>query len=421
MLVHWIWLATRPGLNDRLKRMLLDAFQDPEDIFFADPKAWRSVEGMTGEAAEALEDKDLQPARKILDECYRKDIRLCTYRDAAYPSRLKNIADPPVLLYYKGQLPDMDAAPVIAVVGTRKASAYGLKTATRMGYQISRCGGLLVSGLAEGVDGAAMKGALTAGGRVIGVLGCGADVVYPAFHRSLYLDTEQNGCLLTEFPPGTPPMRWNFPKRNRVISGLSNGVLVVEAPQKSGSLITARQAADQGRDVFVVPGNIDVPTFAGSNGLLREGAIAVSSGWDILSEYEALYPDKIHPDGAPTRVTGTPEPETVSLEQAEKSTPKVAQKAISPGKKQNSDKNKQIKPIDNGGNSPYIDQEAAQSALTEAEQSLIAPLRQGACLLDALIADSGLPAGEVLSMLTMLEIKGVVKQLPGRRVTLKQN
>ena len=419
MLVHWIWLATRPGLSDRQKRMLLESFPDPEDIFFGDPDMFRAVEGMRQEGVDALEDKNLREAEEILEKCYQGSIHICTYRDAAYPTRLKNIADPPLLLYYAGQLPEMDSLPVIAVVGTRKASAYGLTTATRMGYQISRCGGLLVSGLAEGIDGAAMKGALTAGGKVVGVLGCGADVVYPAIHRSLFRDTMQNGCLLTEYPPGTPPMRWNFPKRNRIISGLSNGVLVVEAPEKSGSLITARQAADQGRDVFVVPGNIDVPSFIGSNALLREGAIAVGSGWDVVSEYRSFYPDKIRPDAAPVRLTGETEKTALIENQDEKPMPKVAQNPAQVAIKCPSDKKRPAKPIDKAEISPYIDREAVLSALSEKERALIEPLKQGEWLLDEWIAASDLPAGEVLSMLTMLEIKGVVRQLPGKRIALR--
>ena len=205
MLIHWIWLATRPDMSDRQKLAVLDAFRDPEEVFYAVKNSYANVESMTQAGAQALADKDLTEAQKILDQCVEKGIQICTYHDGAYPARLKNIADPPVVLYYKGNLTGLDSGPVIGVVGTRKASAYGLTTAKRMGYQIARCGGILVSGLAEGNDGSAMTGALMAGGTVVAVLGCGVDVVYPAMHRSLYLDTERNGCLISEFPPKTPP------------------------------------------------------------------------------------------------------------------------------------------------------------------------------------------------------------------------
>ena len=198
MLVHWIWFAHRPGLSDRMKMTLLQHFQDPEEIYFADSGAFDHVEGLTPEAVEALSDKILVPAEEILEYCHREKIHLLTYRDAGYPSRLKNIADPPVLLYYKGILPDFDASPIIGVVGTRKASAYGLTTAKRMGYQIGKCGGIVVSGMAYGIDSMAMSGALTADACVIGVLGCGADIVYPPSNRALFRDTEQHVVVKSE-------------------------------------------------------------------------------------------------------------------------------------------------------------------------------------------------------------------------------
>ena len=178
MLVHWIWFAHRPGLNDRDKMALLQHFRDPEDIYFADDGAFDAI-GLSEEAKTALREKNLTSAEEILEACDREKLHILTCQDAAYPARLKNIADPPVVLYYKGRLPDFDGSPVIGVVGTRKASAYGLTTAKRMGYQIARCGGIVVSGMAYGIDGMAMSGALTAGAPAVGVLGCGADIVYP--------------------------------------------------------------------------------------------------------------------------------------------------------------------------------------------------------------------------------------------------
>lgn len=417
MLIHWIWLATRSGLSDRQKLAVYHTFGNPEEAFFADCEAYANVEQMTQEAADILSDKDLTEARKILDDCAKNRIQICTYADAAYPVRLKNIADPPLVFYYRGNLTNLDDRPVIAVVGTRKASAYGMTTASRMGYQIARCGGVLVSGLAEGIDGTAMKGALTAGGTIIGVLGCGVDVVYPALHRSLYLDTERNGCLLSEFPPGTPPYKWNFPKRNRIISGLSNGVLVVEAPVRSGSLITAQLGLEQGRDVFVVPGNIDVPTFQGSNALLREGAIAVSCGWDVVSEYAALYPNTVRNDTLNPGQILDADHRQIGKQEA-KTELRVAQKTAIPATKPVSDKKKAKKPIDKDAKQPYSDQHDAWASLSDEERQLLKPLEHGEMLVDELIAASGLSTGKVLGMLTMLQIRGVVKPLPGKRISL---
>ena len=416
MLIHWIWLATRPHISDMVKVELVQQFGDAEGVYFAGD--WSGVEGLTQEGVEALEDRSLTMAQEILDECDRTGLRILTYRDAAYPKRLQNIPDPPLIFYYKGRLPDFDALPVIGVVGTRKASAYGLTAAKRLGYQIAKCGGIVVSGMAAGIDAMSMQGALTAGATVVGVLGCGADVVYPLSNRSLFKDTERYGCILSEFPPGTPPYKWNFPKRNRVISGLSCGVLVVEAPERSGSLITARQAADQGRDVFVVPGNIDVPNFVGSNRLLRDGAIAVSSGWDILSEYEGHFPGRVRRFDRPGKQESYPDEVAA---QTEKPAPKVAQKPALPKRKRAVKQEVDKKAIDNGATTPYIDLNDILSGLSSDEQSIVSAIGTENRLVDDVIAETGIPAGKVLATLTLLEVKGVVKRLPGRQVAISKN
>ena len=416
MLIHWIWFANRPNLSDRGRAEILQHFQDAEDVYFAASDAFSCVDGLTAEALASLQDKDLSQAEQILGECAKKQIHILTWRDAAYPVRLKAIADPPVVLYYKGRLPQFDALPLIAVVGTRDATAYGLTTAKRMGSQIAACGGIVVSGIASGIDGMAMRGALTADMPVVAVLGCGADVIYPRSNRSLYADTERNGCLLTEFPPGTPPAKWNFPRRNRIISGISCGVLVVEAPEKSGALITARQAADQGRDVFVVPGNIDVASCKGSNALMRDGGIPVSSGWDVLSEYVSLFPDKIHDSSRSSRQMAYPDEVEQLKRETEVPMPKVAETPQIPEKR----KSKKKKEIDNRQMPPYIDAEESLPPLSSQEEAIVQLLRGGITLVDDLMAQSGQNAGSVLATLTMLEIKGIVARLPGNRVELKK-
>ncbi len=418
MRIHWIWFAHRPGLSDRAKAMLLEHFSDPEDIFYADGKALEGIEGLTAEIVDALLDKNLVPAEKILDDCQRQKLHILTYRDAAYPSRLKNIDDPPMVLYYKGRLPDWDDGPVIGVVGTRKASAYGLTTAKRMGYQIGKCGGILVSGMAYGIDGLAMAGALTAGAPVVGVLGCGADMVYPASNRALFADTENYGCILSEFAPGTPPAKWNFPRRNRIISGLSVGVLVVEAPEKSGALITARQANDQGRDVFAVPGNIDNPCCAGSNRLLRNGAILAESGWDVVGEYEALFPGRVRKDTQPARLTAYPD-EIRRASEGETPLEKVAQKVRFPRNSGDLKKKLEKKDIDKEPGRGYSDQCAVRPKLSGDEQTIADALGDGERLVDDIIAETGMSTGKLLSALTMLELKGVIKRLPGKRIAKK--
>jgi DNA processing protein len=390
-------------MNNRDKLALLERFQTAEDIFNATASDYFRA-GLQKNAAAALQDKDLSQARRIMAQCEEMGIGLVAFGDAQYPSRLKYIADPPMVLYYKGKLPDFGKTAAVGVVGTRKASVYGLQVAKRLGFQLGICGGMVISGMAEGIDEYATKGALLAGGKVIGVLGCGVDVVYPTKNRPLFAEMDRFGCLISEYPPGTPPYKWNFPQRNRIISGMSNGVLVVEAPEKSGALITARAALEQGRDVFVVPGNIDVASCAGSNALLREGATAVSHGWDILSEYAAVYGDAL-------ALRNIPEPAF----DAEKPAPKVAQRPTLPAKKQEKTK----KPIDNGLNVAYSDKNDKLSGLTDTEQKLVRQLLGGERLVDDVIAGADLPVAQAKATLTMLEIRGVIASLPGGRLTLK--
>ncbi len=405
MLVHWVWLSAMAGISDRQKLALLERFHDPEQIYLTDEQTLASTGVLTEDACKALQNKTLSDAEHILEQCEKENILLLPFSDAAYPTRLRNIADPPPLLYYKGRLPDLSERPVIGIVGTRKASLYGLSTARRMGCQIGACGAIVASGMAYGIDAAAMRGALDSGRPVVGVLGCGVDVIYPRSNRALFEDMAQSGCLLSEFAPATPPASWNFPRRNRIISGLSCGVLVVEAPEKSGALITANQALEQGRDVFVVPGNIDVPSCAGSNALLRDGAIAVTNGWDVVSEYENLFPGKISKDL----------PDAADAVARETAALKVAQVQQTPKKTEKADK----KAVDKAEPKSYSDAKPHSISLSDTEQKLLTLIGEDALLVDDLIARSRMGAGSVLAALTMLRIKGVVTMLSGGYVKKK--
>ncbi|MFQ8765912.1 MAG: DNA-processing protein DprA [Oscillospiraceae bacterium] len=283
MLKYWIWLSTREGVSNVQALSLLSRLGSAAAIYQADEDALKDADGRSVPAS--LLDKSLTGAEIILQQCYQKNIHVMTIQDAQYPARLRVISDPPIVLYYKGVFPAIDTSPVIAMVGTRKASAYGLMQAKRLGYQVAKSGGIVVSGGADGIDTMCLTGALTADRPVIAVLGCGVDVVYPAGNRVLFEDIAAHGCLLSEYPPQTPALGSHFPVRNRIISALSLGVVVVEAPKRSGALITANRALEQGRDVFTVPGNVGTATCEGNIQLLREGAIVVEDGWDIMKEY----------------------------------------------------------------------------------------------------------------------------------------
>ena len=282
--------------------------------------------------------------------------------------------------------------------------------------KIAACGGILVSGLAAGIDGLAMEGALMASKPVVGVLGFGPDHIYPKSNKPLFEAVRRNGCLLSEYPPGVRPDKWTFPRRNRIISGLSNGVLVVEAPKISGALITARQALDQGRDVFVVPGNIDVPTCEGSNELLRQGGILARTGWDVMGEYQALYPDKVVQFDRAGMQSAYPDEVQRAQAPAEERPLKVAQKPALPKNKEAKDK----KVIDNRENPTYIDVEKKPAVRTPQEQAIIGLLKDGPRLTDAVIADCGLSRGEALAVMTILEINGTVRRLPGNLMALNE-
>ena len=385
MRLYWLWLASRPGMTEREKMAVLLHFGSPEDCYYADAAAFRGIGNLSKSALEALCDKDLQEAEAIVAACEKKKIHILTLGDEAYPSMLRNIIDPPLVLYYRGVLPDFDRELAIGIVGTRKASAYGLSTARKLGGQIAAYGGLVVSGMAEGIDAMATWGALDAGKTAVGVLGNGVDRVYPRCNRELYRKMEQKGCLISEYPPGTAPDRWNFPKRNRIISGLSCGVLVVEAPQKSGALITARQALEQGRDVFVVPGNIGISTCEGSNALLKDGAALVTSGWDVVGEYAARYPDKIQKEIPP----------------AEQADDKIV--------------------VDNAMPTLYSDLENIAADLSDTEREVLAVIGTQEQLIDTVIAKTGLSSQDVLAALTMLEVSGYVTTRPGGWVEASQN
>ena len=277
-LKYWVWLTTLPGLTNRSKLLLLEHFPSPEDIYYAQPEDLPPVEGLSSSQAALLSDKSTDRAEDVLTHCAKGDIFLLTMQDALYPDRLRNIYDPPVLLYGRGRMPLFDEEAAVSVVGTRTCTPYGISAAEALGYQLAKEGAVVVSGLAKGIDGASHRGALRAGGFTAAVLGGGVDVVYPAENRRLYEDIAATGVLLSEYPPGTEPMGSHFPVRNRILSGLSLAVLVVEAPERSGALITANTALEQGRDVFAVPGPIDAPNSRGSNRLIRDGAGLVKIG-----------------------------------------------------------------------------------------------------------------------------------------------
>lgn len=410
MLKYWIWLCLCKGIGPRMALNVLRYFGSPEKAYYADEAEYSLVPELTKVQISALKNKDLREAEKILASCARLGIQILTYQDAAYPERLRNIPDPPMVLYYKGTIPNVDDTPTIAMVGSRKATPYGLVHAKRFGYQLSSGGAIVVSGMARGIDTLSLEGALTGGTPVIGVLGCGIDRIYPPENGGLYQDVIAHGWLVSEYPSGTPPDARNFPVRNRIMSGLASGVLVVEAGPKSGSLITASRALEQGRDVFAVPSNIGVEVGEGNNQLLREGAILVTSGQDVLQEYIHQFPDRIRIRAGGDNLTLLPR----DLQRADGSPmPKVAENVSHP---MPSDK----KSVDKNSNPSYIDLEAKKDELSGDEWAVASHLSAKPIHVDELIEQSRLSAAQALSALTLLELKGIAVRMPGRRYRLAE-
>ena len=383
-LKYWVWLAECRGVSNQARLALLRHFGSPEDVFYADTGEILLTEGITREQAKALEDHKLNKADKILADCQRLGLRILTIQDAEYPGRLQNIYDPPCLLYVKGRLPAIDEEAAVAVAGTRDCTPYGVACAEKLGYGLASGGAVVVSGLAKGIDAAASRGALRAGGVTVGVVGNGLDVHYPYESRYLYEDIAAAGALLSEYPPGTEPAGNHFPARNRIISGLSLATLVVEAPERSGALITAETALEQGRDVFAVPGPIDAPTSVGCNRLIRDGAGLVSDAWDILREYAGRFPEKLKQEEA------REQPAVLGYQARQKSEPKPVPPSL--------DLNK--------------------SSLTDDQLNLLRAMSdEEPALVDDLIEQTGIPTRRVLSALTLLEMEQLVTQHSGKRYT----
>lgn len=399
MLEHWIWLSTRKGIGTRGRAALLQMYGTAERIYELRESDYLQTEGFERRWLEGLNDKSLDQARRILIECDNLGIELLTYADEEYPSRLKNIPDPPALLYYKGKLPCFDDEAAIAVVGSRRCSAYGLLHAKQFGRLIATSGGLVVSGGARGIDTMALSGALDSAMPVVCVLGCGVDVVYPKENHFLFREIMLHGCLLSEYPPGTPPDRANFPVRNRIISGLSLGVLVVEAPDRSGALITAQCALEQGRDVFVIPGNIGSKFCEGSNRLLREGAYMVENGWEVVREYQYLYPDKVA-DGRAKE-----EMQRIYQVRFQRAMPVYSPVIFTDA----CDK----KVVDIPTTKHYSGEKETKTALTEDERGVLEKLTDEPQHTDALVAATALPSQRVMAALTLLQIKGLASKSSG--------
>lgn len=369
ILKYWIALKSIAGIGNIAFTTLVDKFGSLPSIFKTPASKLTEINGLTKKMASDINNfRDWDKINHDLEFLKKNEINIITYQDDDYPAKLINIYDQPPFLYVWGSLTKDDIN--IAIVGSRMASTYGKYTTERISSELARKGLTIVSGLARGIDSAAHRGALAAQGRTIAVLGSGLDVVYPPENKKLFADIIQTGAVISEFPLGTPPRSANFPARNRIISGMSYGVLVVEAGEKSGSLITARFALEQGREVFAVPGSIDAASSRGTNKLIKQGAKLIENADDIIEE---IWPQL---EKKPLPTTSAPAQQTKTVK-----------------------KNKNLNAI---------------------EQQIIDFISSKHIHVDELISVSGLSPSDILSTLMALELKGIVKQHPGKIFSLKQ-
>jgi len=353
----WLALSFVNGLGRVSYRNLIRKFHSPDRVWKASIKELEKVEGLKPKVIRQLrEGNHTARVKKELELMHKHQVTLVTFLDENYPSNLLNIYDPPPFLYVKGELKKEDKV-AVAIVGSRFASHYGKFVTERISRDLALEGVTVVSGFARGIDTSAHKGALSVNGRTIAVLGCGIDINYPMENRKLKEEVPLNGALISELHMLTPPASSHFPVRNRIISGLSLGVVVVEANHRSGSLITARLALDQGRDVFAVPGSIDSLRSRGTHKLIKDGAKLVEDAQDIFTE---LLP--------------------------------------------------QIR-----GHPPLADLKNSKGEfLSEEAKSIIGVLEQGQLQIDRIIAETDLSSSQVSSTLLDLELRGLVRQLPGK-------
>lgn len=360
-LEEWLTLYLTPNLGATGCRNLVEWFGTPGRALRAGREELGKVKNLRGQVLSHFGHPDIRrAAAEELRRARQLDLTVLSLDDRAYPEWLRHIPNQPVILYVKGD-PAVLAEPGISIVGSRAASSYGLRMAENLAGQLARSGITVISGLAQGIDTAAHRGALKAGGLTVAVLGCGLDLVYPPENRDLHNAIPASGALVSEYPLGTRPDSFRFPARNRIISGLSRGVVVVEATGKSGSLITANLALEQGREVFAVPGQADSLKSAGCHRLLQDGAKLVTSSADIIGEFSG------HRSGWQQEEN---RPEAVGLE---------------------------------------VD-----------EQTLLNVLEHYPMTIDEVIVGSGLPAERVGELLLLLEIKGYCEVLPGQQYRTKQ-
>ena len=427
-----IWFALRCGVQNREFRPLLETYGTPYDLYKAEESELESLPCSQGLKAK-LADKSLGEATRIMEFCREKGVGILFWQDDDYPVSLRPLRDPPVLLYYKGKLPDLTKKLCISVVGTRSMSEYGKRVAYKLGYELGAAGTVVVSGMALGNDGVAAAGAILSGGSTVAVLGSGIDVPYPREHGKLFAEIMNHGAVMTEFAPGTPPEGRNFPIRNRIISGLSQATVVVEGDLKSGALITARTAILQGRDIYAFPGNVGETNSAGTNQLISDGAAMVLSARDLLENYTFLYGNMLDTSKL-NRAETRSHIDEAGLERlgvcvrTEKPKEELPPSPVTPAPRKphreapaHSERGRATRqpappraPVPSASVPARGDaSDRALKSLTESQRKIFEALPLDHAVAIDYFTREGYTVGEIMAAMTVLEIKGLTVTLPG--------
>lgn len=420
-----VWLSLCAGIANSEYVSLLEQFGSAYAIFRAEESEIDALD-VSDSFKGRLCNKSLDEAYGILEFCQKNGVGILCYTDSAYPSVLRAIKAPPCVLYYKGKLPDFEKQLFISMVGTRSMSEYGKEMAYRIAYELASTGVVIVSGMALGVDAACAVGALSARGCTVAVLGCGIDVPYPRQHDRLMNAIAERGLVITEFPPSTPPRGYHFPLRNRIISGLGAGTVVVEADLGSGALITAREAIVQGKDIYAVPGNVGDPNTSGTNQLIRDGAAVVLGARDVLQNYAFLYRDSV--DSARlmrAQERSDPDPAVFARYGVGLPAVGVPAKSVKQVRDEQVREKKGTKPepkpepkSETGQNAPkpqarQDDSAKVLEAFSQKQRDMFAQIPLDKAISADWLVRCGYPTHEVMTALTMFEIKGLVQSLPG--------
>ncbi len=429
--IYYIWLSEAVGRSYKAYRELMSAFGNVYDIYRADADEYMRMSYKVKRHIEGLCDKSIGKAVSISDFCRGHGIHILTYESEGYPSLLRDIESPPLVLYVRGKLPDFEGQLHVAAVGTRHMTEYGKEVAYNFGYSLAKNKATVVSGMALGCDSVSMCGALDAGGFTVGVLGCGVDIAYPPEHAYFMRHIERQGALISEYPPGTRAQPSYFPERNRIITGICRALIVVEGDSKSGAMISARHAISQGRAVYAVPGRLGEKSSEGAVSLLSEGAHLAREALDILREYALLYRGKIdlksYDNIEPLQIDARLSARGIK---SGKSRGKVSSEQRKT-KTDNTDNNKKEQPSKNVGGfssllkikdkqkekstQPYTD----TSMLSEELRSIYEKLPKSEMFSSDDVYKYGISARDFMSGVTMLEIYGLAASYPGGRYILK--